>query len=129
MKTTKLILTAALLFIAGAIFAQPPGGGQRGGGPQNGPQLPDEDEIVEMVEEMALEISLTEVQQASIIEIYIEHYQDVEELTSGSSRPSRQKMEALKEDVESKIKTKLSDEQVGLFEEYLKSQESQRRRR
>ena len=127
MKKLKMILVWSLVLTSGLTFAQP-GGGQRGG--QSGPPpLPNEQQIKVMVGELADAISLTEEQEINVLKLYTEHFVQVEELTSGSSRPDRKEMEALKTSLENQVKLELTQDQIKTYEAVLKKQASRQRRR
>lgn len=127
MKKLKMILVWSLVLTSGLTFAQP-GGGQRGG--QSGPPpLPNEQQIKVMVGELADAISLTEEQEINVLKLYTEHFVQVEELTSGSSRPDRKEMEALKTSLENQVKLELTQDQIKTYEAILKKQASRQRRR
>lgn len=128
MKTRKTFLTLAILLISGFGFAQPPGGGQRGG-QQGPPPIPNEKQIKVMVSDLADEISLSEDQETTILELYIEHFEEIEEQTSGNKRPDREEMESMKTLFEEHVKEELTKDQIKKYEAYLKKQASQLRRR
>lgn len=124
-QTVRNYLGAALMLLAltgsNLINAQPPGGGQQGP-----PPIPNTKQIKEMVSDLADEISLSTEQEEDVLELYIEHFEEVEEQTSGNARPDRQEMEALKTKFESEVKALLSEEQQEQFTAYQKKNQQQR---
>lgn len=128
MKTMKMNLMLAFLLIGSIAFAQPPGGGQRGG-QQGPPPIPSEKQIEKMVDELAEEISLLDGQKTMILDAYIDHFEEVEELTSGSSRPDRSKMEALEASFQKKVEAMLTDDQKEAYKAYMKEQSANKKRR
>lgn len=126
MKRLKGLLILATILLTGLTYAQPGGGG--GGGQQGGqqgeqqgpPPVPTAKEITKMVNEIATSISLTDVQKTAVSKLYTEHFAAVKEKTSGSSRPKREEMEALKTDLETKVKALLTEEQQKGYITYLK---------
>ena len=124
MKTLKTNLIVVLLFVSSILFAQP--GGQKGR-QQGPPPILNANQIQEMVSQLAEEISLSDEQEEKVMELYVAHFEDVEEKTSGNSRPTREEMEALKSDFENKVKALLSKEQQKGFETFIKKQVPKRR--
>jgi hypothetical protein len=122
MKTIKAILVTAAIIFGSIVYAQPQGGRQQGG--QQGPRpIPNEKQIKEMVSDLAKNISLTSTQEASVLKLYTEHFETVKEKTSGTSKPKREEMDALKSDFEKSVKALLTTEQQKGYEAYLKKRE------
>ncbi|SDW19957.1 hypothetical protein SAMN05444411_101266 [Lutibacter oricola] len=96
-----------------------PRGGGQGGGEQGPPPIPTTKQIVKMVDKLSSEILLSEDQKAEVLELYKEHFEEVEDLTS-DGRPDRDKMEALKEDFESDVNEVLTEDQQKLYKAYVK---------
>lgn len=126
-KIWKVLLVA--LVITTSAFGQQRGG-QRGGGEQGSqqgpPALPTDNEIEEMVEDLASEILLSDEQESKVLELYKEHFEEVENMTS-SGRPDRDEMEELKEDFEDDVNAVLTEDQQKLFTAYQKKNEKKRR--
>lgn len=112
------IVIVALVLTTSA-FGQQRGQGGGGGGQQGPPALPTDNEIEEMVEKLASEISLDETQEGKVLELYKEHFKQVESKTK-SGRPSRDAMDTLKKDFEKEVKEELTKEQQKLYITYLK---------
>lgn len=122
----NIISLGALIFIiamaiSNVLHAQPPGGQQ---GP---PPVPNTKQIKKMVASLAREISLDEAQEEKVLAIYTENFADVKKVT-GTGRPDRSKMEALKTELEKDVNAILNEEQQEQFTAYLKKQEKQQRR-
>jgi len=125
-SASAIILMVITLFAGNVLCAQP-GQGQRGGqqgGQQGPPAAPNTKQIKEMVSNLAGEISLTEAQEATVLKLYTDHFEKVKAKTSGSSRPDRQEMEALKTDLETKVKAVLTADQQTKYVAYLEKQAS-----
>jgi hypothetical protein len=75
MKIIKLILAVASFFVFTLTFAQPDGGGQ--GGQQGSPPIPNDEQIVEMVYDLANEMALATDQETKILELYKAHFAKV----------------------------------------------------
>ena len=129
MKTLKSILMMSLLFVTVFACGQPPGGGGQRGGQQGPPPIPDEEQIEKMVGQIAKDVSLTEEQQTTVLQLYTWHFQAVKEKTSDNSRPDREEMEEMKADLEEQVKAVLSEEQVGKYDAYLERQKKGRGKR
>ena len=125
MKKTNLLLSITFLLISGLTYAQPPGGGQRGT-QQGPPPTPNDEQIEHMVSELATEISLNNDQKTNVLALYKNHFDKIEDLNSGSSRPKREEMDALKTSFENSVKAELKKQQKPKFEAYLKKQSTQR---
>ncbi|MDA3817144.1 MAG: hypothetical protein PF486_07190 [Prolixibacteraceae bacterium] len=131
-KKVKSVLVVAFVLVSSIAFAQPPGGGQRGGKrdqQQGPPQVPGEEEIAEMVSDLADELSLSGEQGEKILELYQSHFEQVEEKTSGNSRPDREEMEALKTTLEKNVKAELTKDQISAYEAYVEKQSKKRPRK
>lgn len=128
MKTLKSILVLTILFVSSAIFAQPSGGGQKGGH-QGPPPIPDEEQITEMVSDLADNLSLSEAQEEKALALYKAHFVQVKEKTSENSRPDREEMQALQAALEKNVKAELTDDQKSKYEAYLKKQSKKRPQR
>lgn len=122
-------LVVLLFSIANLTFAQPPGGGGQGGGQSQGPTLPSDKEIKEMVSDLGEELSLSDEVEASVLKLYQSHFEEVEDKTSGNQRPEREEMEALKTSFEQDVKALLTTAQKQDYEDFLKTQNNQRKRR
>jgi Spy/CpxP family protein refolding chaperone len=119
---TLMIVIA--LFLSTTASTQP---SQRQQGP---PPLPSEKEITQIVDDLAVEISLSKVQKTQISELYFAHFDDVKELTGqrGRSQESQEAMEKLRADFDHEVKEFLTEEQQKLFDEYQEKNKPQRRR-
>lgn len=127
-KKVELKLRAIFLLLAivssSLIYAQPPGGGQKGG-QQGPPPIPNEKQIEKMVSELASEISLTETQEEQVLDIYINHFADVEEKTK-EGRPGKSEMDELKANFENSVKALLDTNQQEQYTTYMQNNKAQR---
>ena len=121
LKTNKIwkLLVIALVITTAACGQQRGSRGGQGGSQQSPPQVPTTKQIVKMVDKLSSEILLSEVQKTEVLEIYKEHFKEVESKTT-SGRPNRDEMEGLKEDFEDTIKAVLTKDQKKLFTAYQK---------
>ncbi len=120
--TTRAILLVSILLISSVTFAQSRGG-------QKGPRIPDDEQIEKMVSALSNKVLLSPEQEKNISTLYTDHFNQVKEKTSGNSRPDRDEMEALKTELEEKVKAQLSEEQIPLYETLLKEQQEQKPQR
>jgi hypothetical protein len=127
MKTSNQKLPVLLIGLLIALFSVNSIQAQRRG-PQGPPPLPSDKEIAKMVTDLSKELSLDESQEAEIAILYVAHFEEVsDKMESGT--PKRNEMEQLKSELETEVKTNLSDDQVTKYEAYLKSMASQNRNR
>lgn len=125
-KVWKLVVVA--LVITTSACGQQRGG--QGGPPQGGnqqgpPELPTAKEIKTMVSDLSDEILLSDEQEEKVLELYIAHFEEVDDKTS-SGRPDRDEMDELKEDFENDVKDVLTDDQQELYTKYLKKNSSKK---
>lgn len=125
MKTIKSFLACSILLVSTSLFAQHPGGGQRGGQP-GPPPIPSNKQIEQMVTDLAGKLSLSADQKTKVLSLYKEHFKQVKEKTSGNSRPRREEMEALDATLAKNVKAVLTQNQKSKYEAYLKSQRKRR---
>lgn len=122
-----LFLTLGILLMAGHVFAQPP---QRGGRQQGPPPLPDSTQIVQMVDELATAISLSDELKSEVSDLYFTHFDKVGELQEkykGHREGHREAMDDLKAEFDDQVKDLLTEDQVELFEEYQENRKRQQR--
>lgn len=137
------VLTACLLLAGStASFAQsgrpngPQGGGMDRGGPQGGnmdrggpPALPDSAQIVKIVDEMAVALSLTADQKAKVSELHFAQFAKVREqmgnASSGDRESHRKQMETQRQEFDSAVKALLTDDQKAAFDKFTKNRRSQ----
>jgi hypothetical protein len=108
------LLITTLFFLTNNLMAQ-----QRQG--QGPPQIPDEGQIVKMVDELSSELSLSDGQKSKILVLYKSHFAEVKALMNGGEKPSRDGMESLKNEFESDVKNLLTEEQQEAFDEFQKN--------
>ena len=123
----KILFAIIVLLISGLTYAQPPGG-QRGE-QQGPPPIPTEKQIEKMVSDLVTEISLSDEQEASVLFLYQEHFEEVEAKTSGNTKPNREEMDTLKSNFEKSVKALLTDDQKKDYKTYLRKQNSQKQRK
>lgn len=120
MKNLKSIVIIISVLLSSMIYAQPPGGGQ--GGQQGPPPIPNAKQIKKMVSQLADEINLSEEQESTVLKLYQEHFEEVEEMTSGQEKPNRKEMDSLKSNFQNQVEDVLNDDQKTAYQEYLKEQ-------
>lgn len=111
-KSISAFIVLVVLLSGSEVFAQPPGGGGQG------PQLPDSDQIKEMVADISEQLALNEDQETQILEMYEAHFEAIKELVS-KGRPERTEMDALKTQFEKSVNAVLTEEQKELYAAYL----------
>ncbi|GAF01599.1 hypothetical protein [Saccharicrinis fermentans] len=124
-NSLKGILMMMVALSCSLVSAQPQGGGQ-GGGQQGPPPVPSTKEIKTMVSSLAQQLSMTEEQEAKVLVLYKNHFEEIKSEMSSNSRPSRTEMENKKAAFETKVKAVLTEEQQTKYAAYLKEQLSKR---
>lgn len=113
-KYHTLFSIVGILLFCSSLLAQP---GQNRNHP---PRLPDSEQIVEMVEELASTLSLDDEQKSELSKLYFAHFAEAKELMEkhkGDRENHRQAMDALKKEFDAQIQALLNDEQK---EKYIK---------
>ena len=116
-KITKLLILLIM------VMAINPGYSQRSDNHQP-LMLPDSTQIVKMVNDMANELSLTEIQKKEITNLHLSHFKEVHilmEKTKAEKIKNKEKMEILKKDFDEQIKVLLTDDQKEKFEKFLET--------
>jgi len=119
-KLIKLSTLFIALLITSTVFAQIPNMSKNQDGRQGPPPIPNVEQIEQMVTELAVELSLSEEQQAGILNMYIAHFAEVEETMSAEPKPPREEMESKRTEFDNQVKSLLTDEQRVKFDEFNK---------
>jgi Spy/CpxP family protein refolding chaperone len=107
---TKFVLAAAITLLPALSYAQPPGGG-RGGDP--------EQMIARQMTAMKEAVGLTEDQEKAIKPILVEQMKKQREMMeAGPSDDMREKMMAMRQESNAKIKKVLKEDQIEKFDKY-----------
>ena len=127
MKSYKnLSLIIILAFLSTSItLAQ----GRQQDKPQGPPPAPTDEQIEKMVTELSKELSLTDVQEEKVSDIFFDHYKEVEELqesNKGSRGGNREIIQKLNTELENSVNVLLTEDQKKMYESYLKAQKSKR---
>ncbi len=99
----------------------PPGG--------RGPMMPDSAQIVQMVDELAGKLTLSAEQKEKVLKIHQAHYAEMKKLRSDESmdrEARREKMRGMRDKMSEQIKALLNADQLKIYDEYLKEQQSRR---
>ncbi|NQV36472.1 MAG: hypothetical protein HQ509_00515 [Candidatus Marinimicrobia bacterium] len=86
--------------------------------------LPDSKQIVQMVDELATALSLTEEQKTKVSEMHFAHFEEAKdqmEKSKTSRNNDRHAMDALRKEFEEQVKAVLNDEQKKQFETFIKN--------
>jgi hypothetical protein len=120
---TGILAIVILLFAGSSIFAQHhPDGRRRGGEPVPPPPIPDKQEVVRMVDELANELSLTAEQKEKVLKLFEEHFKTVKEKFAP---PKKEEMDSLRKKFDESVKALLNKKQAKKYEEFLKSHKPQ----
>jgi hypothetical protein len=122
-RIKQVLLIIAMVFSIGSLSAQQGGGKQHGH--QGPPPIPNEEQIEEMVSNMATEISLRSQQEKEILLLYKEHFAEVEKRRADKHK-CREEMNAYRDAFHKEVKEVLSAEQAALYDKYVETQKQQR---
>lgn len=95
---------------------------------QGPPPIPDSTQIIQMVNELAKELSLSEFQKTKVTELHFAHFNQAKKMMEKqqSDREQNKKlMDANRKDFETQILTLFSKEQQAKFEVYMKNKRPQ----
>lgn len=97
--------------------------------PQGPPPVPNDEQIEKMVTDLSKELSLTEVQEEKVSDIYFDHFEKVaeqQEKNKGKRGSGHEVMQKLNSDFEADVKELLTEDQQKLYEAYLKEENAKR---
>ncbi len=121
-KNTSLIFILLIAFFASTVGqAQQHDQQKRQQGP---PPIPDSTQIVRMVDELAKELSLLEIQKASITKLYFAHFTEVKKMMESNKADheiNKKAMDANRKDFEAQVEALLTQTQKVEFEAFLKN--------
>ena len=138
MKDLKSIITMVLFIFTMAVIISVPFGlaaqdeapdGRRGNGNDDNrrpPRIPDSTQIVEMVDDLSAELSLTLDQKEAVLDLHFSHFAEAEQLMSqqnGDREQHREKMEALRDEFLEDMKELLTDTQFEKYEEHINTRD------
>lgn len=115
-RTRRAILFVSILMMSTVALAQ------RNQGP---PPAPNDQQITQMVRELASELSLSESQATRIKDLYQSHFEEMSETMTQQKRPGRRAMDAARKRLESNVKAVLTPDQAQAYDEFLKNNEPQ----
>ena len=119
-NTLKIAVIMLLVVSVQSCFSQP----QRG---QGGPPAPDKEQIEDMVNKLTKELELNDEQVSQITKKYNAHFDEVEKMME-DGRPERSVMEKMKSDLETDVKSVLTEDQKKQFEKLMKQEQRRPRR-
>ena len=92
--------------------------------PQGPPRIPDSAQILKMVNELTLTLSLTDDQKTRITDLFVAHFEEVGKLMkqgNGDRRQHHQMMESRRREFEEKVISLLTDDQKIKFKKFMQS--------
>ena len=119
-NTLKIAVIMLLVVSVQSCFSQP----QRG---QGDPPTPDKEQIEDMVNKLTKELELNDEQVSQITKKYNDHFDEVEKMME-DGRPERSVMEKMKSDLETDVKSVLTEDQKKQFEKLMKQEQRRPRR-
>lgn len=97
--------------------------------PQGPPPIPNDEQIEEMVKDLAEAVSLTDDQTEKVSELYFDHFEkvaDQQENSKEDRNKGREAMEKLNAELEENVKAILEEDQVKLYTSWLTEQKKNR---
>jgi len=127
----KKIIPFMLIALFASIFAQ----AQRSQGPQQRPQqgpppIPDSTQIVEIVNDLAEELTLSDEQKTTVSTLYFAHFNEAKKLMEQDKSDREKQREAIdtsREEFETNVKAVFSDAQKEKFEKLSKDKRPAKR--
>jgi len=117
---TIIIMISGILLLAIQLYAQDHRGQRRPDGP---PPLPDSAQVVQMVDQLAGDLSLSAEQKAEVLQLHHEHFAKAREMKD----KQRGSMENSRKDFEDQVEALLTDEQKTQFRDINKQHGQQNR--
>lgn len=125
-KTAQLVILLLITFITSSAFAQQ--GEKRGNRPEGPPPIPNKEQVIKMVTDLANEINLSESQNEKILALFNAHFKEVKEKIDENERKQKE-METLKESFENDVKSILTENQQKAYDDFLRKQHPPKRRK
>jgi Spy/CpxP family protein refolding chaperone len=100
--------------------------------PRRPPMLPDSTHVVQMVDQMFEELSLTEAQKTQIINLQLEHFKQMKAIMKkdkAQHEKTRAAMDSLRDDMKKQMNDVLTDKQQKQFKEFMESHRPPREER
>ena len=113
-------IIAVIIITSSIAFAQPQ---------QKRPILPDDEQIIRMVDDMANQLSLTELQKEEILTLHKEHFQKLKQMfkeEKTNRKKTKEEHERLKVELEKDVESLLNDVQKTKYKEFVKKLEARR---
>ena len=100
--------------------------------PRRPPMLPDSTQVVQMVDQMSEELSLTEAQKTQIINLQLEHFKQMKAIMKkdkAQHEKTRAAVDSLRDDMKKQMNEVLTDKQQKQFQEFMESHRPTREER
>ena len=100
--------------------------------PRRPPMLPDSTHVVQMVDQMSEELSLTEAQKTQIINLQLEHFKQMKAIMKkdkAQHEKTRAAVDSLRDDMKKQMNEVLTDKQQKQFQEFMESHRPTREER
>ncbi|MBU0473793.1 MAG: hypothetical protein KKF62_06475 [Bacteroidetes bacterium] len=115
---SKLILSAIIL-VSSSLIAQPRQDMKH-------PPIPDEKQIMKMVDELSTDLDLNSEQKTQITELFKNHFAELKTKMENhelAEQKDRQEMEGFRDNFAAKVKSILTEEQKLKFDDFMKNHE------
>ncbi|QKG79874.1 Spy/CpxP family protein refolding chaperone [Tenuifilum thalassicum] len=123
LNAIKMVVLVAVMLLGNAVKAQDH---QR---PMPQQRIPDSTQVVKMVNRMAKKLNLTDEQKQKFVEFHLEHFKQVkakQEEINGTREHNRKEMESLRQELDKKLKSILTDEQKVEFDKLIQENRPKR---
>ncbi len=124
MKKTLQTTTSFLLFFLLILCLSHPATAQKQKQSPPPPNMPDSSQIVKMMDELAKELDLSDLQRSEITEMHMAHFKELKanvDKDRAMHDKHRQEMDANRKDFEKQLMALLSAEQKIEFEAFIKT--------
>lgn len=119
MKTIGMILTTMILMML--LSEKAPAQAPRGS--HHPPMLPDSTHVVQMVDQMATELSLSNEQKGTLVKMNLEHFKKVRAVVAkdkAEREATHEKLEAMRKQLEDQMASVMNDNQKEQLKKFLK---------
>ncbi|TRX71099.1 hypothetical protein [Carboxylicivirga sp. M1479] len=123
LNISKVLLVIITFALSTSAMAQ-----RQGGQRNNGPRIPNEQQIEKMIQELEKELSLSEEQSIKVQAVYTAHFKKMEEKTK-NGRPDREEMQEMRADFEKDVNEHLTKEQQVAHAKLLEERRQQRKQK
>ena len=122
-KLNIIVFIISVFITSSSIYAQPQ---------HKPPKIPDATKILNMIEDLSKELSLSIDQQNEIEKLFVNHFADLKEKMESKKKEheaEREKMNKNREKFEHEVKSLLNEEQQNMFDDFMKKRRNHHEKR